>query len=346
MKSLARYAATNALTRTMLSELVSRAEYESIIHSGSVGGAWLALRKTAYRTWVPEEPPGDLLEIERVFREVTARRFKRSIRELSNEPREVAQLLLSRWDLDNLEFALRLWHGRDRGLQKFLTYPSFVHEIPVYNIVEAESLEEIGLALRNTPYLEPVTQSLAPYRTRKSIFFVEVALERDYYRRLLERSAELGGADWKLAQKIIGAEIDLVNLSWLTRLLEYYHMEPGALHQSMIPGPSAITRRLAEPGLTMEKLKRLRSELVTDRIGGNGEGQAGLDSISFLEALVGDLAVETASSTLAGYPFSIGCVFAFHILKRIELRNLNTAFTGKWLGSEEAEISRKLYGLR
>lgn len=346
MKSLARYAATNALTRTMLSELVSGREFDSIIRSGSLDGAWLALRKTAYGRWVPDEPPGDILEIEKVLREVTAMRFKRSIHALRGTPREVGLLLLSRWDIDNLEFALRLWHGKDRDLQKFLTYPSFVDEIPIYDIVEAETLEEIGLVLRATPYLEAVTASLRAYRESKSVFFVEIALERDYYHRLLGAAAQLGGGDARLAEKIIGAEIDLVNLAWLSRLLDYYKLDPGVLHRHVIPGPSAISRRLAEPGLSPEKIKELSSEIVAVRAGENVEARVGPDSVALLETLVGETVVEIARGTLSGYPFSIGCVFAFYLLKRTELRNLNTAFTGKWLGTDESEISNRLYGLR
>ncbi len=346
MRSLARYAATNALTRTMLSELVSGREFDTIIHSGSLDGAWLALRKTAYGPWVPDEVPSDILEIEKVFREVTALRFKRSMHALRGAPREVGLLLLSRWDIDNLEFALRLWHGKDRDLQKFLTYPSFVNEIPVYDIVEAETLEEIGLLLRSTPYIEAVTASLRAYREKKSMFFVEIALERDYYHRLLGAVAGLGGNDARLAEKIVGADIDLVNLAWLSRLVDYYKMDPGEVHRHVIQGPSVISRRLAEPGLSLETLKQLRSEVLVGKIGKDVEARVEPDSVALLETLVGETVVEIARSTLSGYPFSIGCVFAFYLLKRAELRNLNTAFTGKWLGTDESEISNRLYGLR
>jgi V/A-type H+-transporting ATPase subunit C len=346
MRSLARYAATNALTRTMLSELITGREFGSIIHSGSVDGAWLALRKTAYGAWIADEPPSDILEIEKVFREVTALRFRRSIHALRGTPRTVGLLLLSRWDIDNLEFALRLWHGRDKDLQKHLTFPSFVNEIPVYEIVEAETLEEIGLILRATPYMEPVTASLRAYRESKSIFFVEIALERDYYRRLIDAAAGLGGADARLAEKIIGAEIDLVNLAWLSRLLDYYKMDPGVLHRHVIPGPSLISRKLAEPGVTLEKLKELGSHALAGRTERDVKARLGPDSVALFETLVGETVVEIARSALSGYPFSIGCVFAFYILKRAELRNLNTAFAGKWLGIEESEISNRLYGLR
>jgi V/A-type H+-transporting ATPase subunit C len=221
-----------------------------------------------------------------------------------------------------------------------------VHEIPVYDIVEAETLEEIGLLLRTTPYVEAVTASLREYRQRKSIFFVELALERDYYHRLLDAVARLGGSDARLAQKIVGAEIDLVNLAWLSRLIDYYKMEPGGLHRYIIPGPSSVSKRLAQPGLGAETLKQVRSEVLAGKIGKDVEARVEPDSVSLVETLVGETVVGIARSTLSGYPFSIGCVFAFYLLKRTELRNLNTVFTGKWLDTDESEISNRLYGLR
>jgi V/A-type H+-transporting ATPase subunit C len=346
MKSLARYAATNALTRTMLSEILTRDDFEIITRSESVEGAWLALRRTDYGKWIPPDPPEDILGVEKILRETTASRFRRSIHVLRGRPREVGELLLSRWDLDDLEFALRLWHGKDKELERFLTYPSYVDEIPVYDIVEAQNLEGIGLLLRNTPYIEPVTASLRTYHERNSIFYVEMSLERDFYRRLVEAVSDLGGADADRALKIVGAEIDFLNLSWLTRLMEYHGIEPSAFSRYMVRGPSEISRRLAEPGLTVERLGSIRTELMGPGIDREGEVLTRLDSCALLEGMVGEMAVDLARSTLAGYPFSIGCVFAFYLLKRNELRNLHTVFTGKSVGAAEPEIMSRLHGLR
>ena len=58
------------------------------------------------------------------------------------------------------------------------------------------------------------------------------------------------------------------------------------------------------------------------------------------------MVIDTARNILIGYPFSIGCVFAFYLLKRTELRNLNTVFAGRWLGADETEILNRLYGVR
>jgi V/A-type H+-transporting ATPase subunit C len=345
MKSLGRYATANAVARTMLSELLTKDDFDNIVRAESINGAWLALRKTSYGKWVPEDVPGHILDIEKILREVSAARFRKSTLALRDRPRQVGNLLLARWDLDNLEAALRIWHGKDASLQRFLTHPSWVNDVAVYDIVDAETLEEVALTLRNTPYFEPVSSSIKTYREKQSIFFVEIALERDYYARLLKAVKALGGADARQAEKIVSSEIDMLNLSWLARLLAYYEVQPSGLHEYMIPGPSEISRRLSDPMLTGEGLRRLQADFTGDRLA-RPEGASQIDTISFLEGIVREMAVDTARHALTGYPFNIGCVFAFFLLKRVELRNLATVFAGKFAAASDDSIAGWLLGMR
>jgi len=346
MRSLSRYAATNALTRTMLSELLSRSDFDDILRAESPDGAWLALRKTSYGDWIPDEPPADGAGVEKVLRETTAARFKRSIRTLRGAPRDVAGILLSRWDIDNLVFALRVWHGKETTLQKYLTYPSFADDIRVYDIVEAETLEEIALVLSNTPYFDAVRSGLGLYREKKSIFFVEIALERDYYARLISAVRELGGADTAQALKVVGAEIDIINLSWLARLADYYNMEAAGFHDYVIPGPSEISKRLADPGLSARGLEEIRKDFLGGRFREGSAGASQLEGIALIEGMVREMAVDAAHRSLAGFPFSIGCVFAFYLLKRLEFMNLQTVFVAKSIGPAAGDVAARLYGLR
>jgi len=258
----------------------------------------------------------------------------------------VATLLLSRWDLDNLEFAFRLWHGKDLSLEEFLTYPCFVHSIPVLEITRAETIDEAALALRYTPYFEPVIASAKTYKEKRSIFYVEMELEKDYYRRLLEAVQALGGTDARKGESIIASEIDILNLSWLARLLHYYEVRTTEFRELMIPGPSAISRQLASPDLTSDALDGLGSMFLLEKLSEEGKGLSNLERISELEYIVREMAVDAARRLLAGYPFSIICILSFYHLKKVELRNLYTTFAGKATGLAETEISKRLYGLR
>jgi V/A-type H+-transporting ATPase subunit C len=330
----------------MLSELLTQEDFNEIIRAASLEEAWIVLRKTAYRDWLPEDVRLDPLAIEKQLREATARRLKRAIRTLKGKPLEVANMLLSRWDLDNLEFAFRLWHGKDTSLQEFLTYPCFVHEIPVFEIVRAETIDEAALALRYTPYFEAVVASTNIYKEKRSIFYVEVELEKDYYRRLLESIRALGGEGARKGESIIASEIDILNLSWLARLLHYYEVRTTEFHELMIPGPSAVSKQLASSDLTSDELDGLSSMFLLGKSSEESKGLSNLERISELEYIVREMAVDAARRLLAGYPFSITCVLSFYHLKRVELGNLYTVFAGKATGLAETEITRRLYGLR
>lgn len=345
MKSLARYAVANAVTRTMLSDLLKPEDLEAIARAGSMEEALTALARTSYGDYIPEGIKADELAVEKALREVTAQRFKRAIRHLKGSPGEVGKMLLSRWEVDNLEFALRLWHGKDTSLDEYISYPSFVHDLPVYEITAAETIDEIALALRHTPYIEPVVSSSRVYKTRGSIFYVEVALEADYYSRLLGAIAALGGADRVDGEKLIAAEIDLVNLSWLARLVQYYNMRDTEVHEFMIPGPSKISKRLSAPGHAGDTLKDISSELLQGTTPGGGGAALSLERLSLLEHVVGEASITTARAMMAGYPFRITSTLAFYILIRIELKNLFTIFVGKASGMTENEIMERLYGL-
>jgi len=346
MRSLARYAVANAVTRTMMSELLTKEDFDLIVRAGSLEETWIALRKTSYRDWIPEDVNFDELAIEKLLREASAFRFKKSVAALKGRPLEVGTLLLSRWDIDNLEFALRLWHSKDTSLEQYLTYPLFVDSIPIFEITRADTIDEIAMMLRQTPYFEPAIAGSTLYKEKQSIFYVEVALERDFYRRLLDAIRALGGKDAREGERIIAAEIDILNLSWLGRLVRYYEVRTGEFQELMIPGPSNISRQLVSPEFTIETLDSLGSRFLFDTSSENGKGLSGLERVSMLEYMVNEMAVDVARRLLTGYPFSIACVLAFYRLKRIELKNLYTIFVGKTGGIPENELSRRLHGLR
>ncbi len=342
---MARYAVTNAVTRAMLSELLTRGDFEALLRAPSIREAWELLGKNAGYGALPQDIPLEAMSIEKSLQEAAALRFKWSTRMLTRHPQEVGLLLLARWELDNLEFALRLWHGKDPNLGPLLSQPLLVHELPVLEIVSAQSVEDVAEVLRHTPYRAPIASAAAAYKEKRSIFHVEVALERDYYQRLLRATQALGGTDAQKGMKIVGAEIDMLNLCWLARLLEYYHVESSAAKEMMIPGPSPLAKHLARVGVSQGMVDRLSAQFIGDDFEREGRGSSMLDRLAMLESSVREMAVAAARDLLAGYPFSIACVFAFYLLKRNEQRNLCTVFAGRLGGLDESGISKRLAGL-
>ena len=70
-----------------------------------------------------------------------------------------------------------------------------------------------------------------------------------------------------------------------------------------------------------------------------------LDRLVLLERVTTEMSVAAARSALAGYPFSIVGVFAFSLLKRVEMRNLVTLFAGIACGLSEGDLAARLPGM-
>lgn len=346
MSTVTRYAETNARIRAMLSQLLGEPEYKALAGAESVEAAWAYLVQTAYGAWLPSSLPGSSLAVEKALWEASALHFKKAGMGLRDVSAEVAAQLASRWELDGLEFLLRLWHGHDTALASVFADSVVLQRISVEELLGADSLEAVAHALQKTLYHAPIIATADTYREKRSILFVELALEREYYRRLLSGVRTLGGAEAIDAKQILAAEIDLVNLSWLARLAQYYAVPLSEARGYLIPGPSKLTRQLADPALTSEELAGLAGSYLTQGLGRSVREASGTAGIDLIEAAVGEMGIATGRRLLARFPFSITCVFSFYFLVRVELSNLRKVFAGRLNGLGPDDIMPRLHGVR
>jgi vacuolar-type H+-ATPase subunit C/Vma6 len=67
-----------------------------------------------------------------------------------------------------------------------------------------------------------------------------------------------------------------------------------------------------------------------------------LNRLYLLEIILWSYLVSEAKKTLGGFPFTIGTVLSYLILKRTEIRNLITILNGKLLNMEKTDIESHL----
>ncbi len=346
MRALARYAEANAIIRASLSDLLSRSQFDDILRAGTFQESWNALRSTAYAAWLPELSQPSPLMAERALKDATGSRFKRALRSLRGKTRDVGSLLLSRWELDDLHEALRAWHGKDETYARLVPSVSLAHDVPFLEVAKADTLETVAALLRGTPYADPVLESARTYRETRTLFHLEIALEKRHYRSLLNAIKNLGGNDATDGLRLIAAEIDLVNLSWLSRCASYYGAPAALLREAMIPNISALSSTLEKAQFSPEDLEEVSLQYLSELAGDKGGNPPGLERIGLLESLVTESATDAAWRQLAGFPFCIACVIAFYSLTRTELRNLRGIFAGLAAGFSPEELSGKLCGIR
>lgn len=345
MIALSRYCESNAVAHAILPRLLTREDYAALARGPTVQESWNTLRKTAYGAWLPEETAPDALGLERRLREVTAIWLHESTRRLHGRAAAVGRLLLARWELDHVQFSLRLWHGKDAHFEALLGFPLFLNQVAPVAMVSAESLEDLARVLEKTPYARPLRESAARYRQSGSILYPELALERDYYGRLLAAAGALGGSDGRTAVRLVSDEIDGLNVSWLSRLHAYHQVPEDRIGELLIPGPSPLSRQAGRPGADYEALAGPANALMAPYADLGGGHVPAADRAALLERALDELAIARARAGLRSYPFSIAGVFAFQRILRTELGNLCRVFTGKRFGVGNQELLDRIRGV-
>lgn len=338
MRSLARYAVANTVARSRLSLLLKAEHFDILAQAVSMEDAWNFLLGTSYAEVLPSWSGQSVYEVDALLHNATGARFQGVVRALGGRAGEAGVRLLCRWDLDFLEYVLRLWHGKERDTFVFSGYRTFVHAISGEALMTGETIEDVVRLLEHTPYAATIAGLSSIYKQRDSLFYLENALEKDFYRRLVAALVRLGGLDGSDARALVDAEIDLVNLSCLVRLLNYSHIPAEDLHEYLIPSGSALSKRLVRPGKDGERISDLAVQVMTGIPGVGTDISTPLEGIAFLEKAVEEIAKASAHRVLAGYPFSFSAILAFYALIRGELRQLRSVFAAKSMVTDSAAI--------
>lgn len=346
MRALARYAVANAVMRATMPRYLSRQELDAMATAPSPSAAWEALGKTGFGDWIPAYENQDALTIEALLHKATALRFMKVARALKGRPAAVARVLLSRWDLDVLLNALRLWHGGKGEGEPPIHPATFVDSLPFAAMVRAETLDELAITLDKTPYGSVLKSCRKSYEANGSLLPIETALERDHHKRLLAAVHALGGHDAQNAVSLLAVQIDVLNLAAASRLLAQRQIPLDALPGHLIAGPGSISRHLMRHGLVMESITHYQDHALGTLAESDTGSLPPLRRITLLERLLYEEMERRARRALAGFPFGIITTLAFHLLSRLELRNLRVLFAAKAIGLDETTTRSRLYGMR
>ena len=339
MRQLIKYAYTNAKVRAMLSFLIEPETLSRLAETKDVTELREALKKTPYKEAMDRlENSLDLGAVELELFRFDLRVYEKLHGVLTTRTEKAfLSLLKQRYELEEVKLALRAWHSKAPiDLDAHLLGEKVSSDIDFKRIVSCQNIEEIVLLLDDTPYMKPLAKARQKFKEKGSLFYLEVSLDIDYYERLFECIEGFSSADRKIARKLIGIEVDIENINWLIRLRKYYSLGMGEILDWVIPGGDRIDK------------DRVRSFYVSNGLGKIVDGlaigpYAGIrDLISqdacLLEKFLYEILLHEVRRALAGFPFTIGTVIGYLVLKRRETKTLISLFYAKGLGLKKEEI--------
>lgn len=344
MRQLATYAFTNAKVRAMLSYLISPAEFTRLLEAKTIYEAIDILKSTRYSD-VFEDIEAQALDLAALEKKLALKDlaiYRKVYDSISRRrEKEFVALLAQRYEIDDIKVALRLWHSKEqRTADDYILGGKVTSEIDFGKIISAETIEEIIILLDKTVYKESLLRARDKFKSTKSLFYPEAALDVDYYNRLIDCVMKFSPTDKRTAQRILGVEIDSENIQWLIKLRKYYSLGLGEMLDWFIPGGSRISKNTLRGIYTSDGISKVVEGLAFGpyvQIKDLAE-----ENIYLIENFLYEILLKEVRIALAGNPFTIGTVLGYLILKRRETKNIVSILYAKSYGLKGEDITHLL----
>jgi V/A-type H+/Na+-transporting ATPase subunit C len=340
MRQLSKYSFANAKIRAMLSYLLHPDDFNRLLEARDRQEALDILRKTPYSSCLEnlKGQENDEVLLEKELLKNDLRIYQKIEGALPGKQEEdLVALLRQSYELEEVKVFVRLWHKKITGSwEDHVVQPKISFDIDFRRLLSAPNIEEFILLLNSTPYAPALSVARDKYKEKNSSFYLEAALDLDYYQRLLSCIEKLSGVDKGVARRILGIEVDIENINWLIRLRKYHSLGIGDMLEWFIPGgqwvkKEGVRRYYATDGLAKviesvslgpySKIKELAEE-----------------NVALVESFLFKILLDQVKKALAGFPFTIGTVMGYLILKRRETRNIISLLNAKLYGWPKAEI--------
>ena len=345
MQELATYSFINAKIRAMISFLISPELFSRILEAEDVYKALEILKESPYHKTAVESLPKeitDLRSVEKLFIKNDLDIYKRIYRSAPGKTeKELMSLFIEKYELEQLKTALRIWNKKTSvDADDFILKEKISFDIDYKKIMYALNIEEIILLLDDTPYRKPILRARDKFKEKGSVFYLEAGLDIDYCQRILSCVESLSPGDQEIAKRVIGIEIDTENINWLIRMRKYYSLAAGDILEWMIPGGARINKENVAGFYTTDGLTKIVDSValgpyvkIRELIEGN---------MSLMENFLHEVLLKEVRRALSGYPFTVGVILGYVILKRNETKNIVSLLYAKNLGWKRDETNNLL----
>jgi vacuolar-type H+-ATPase subunit C/Vma6 len=341
MRQLSKYSYVNAKIRAMLSYLIQPGTFAELAEAKDIYGVIEGLKQTAYKNVVgdlqSDSIDPDKLERELLKYDLGLYSRVQSALSLGRE-KDFVSLMRQRYELEEIKIALRIWHNKlPLDIRDYLTAPKISFDIDFAKITASETIEELILVLGHTPYLAALLKAKDVYKEKKSVFYLEASLDVDYYQRLLDCIEGFSSVDKKVARKVLGVAIDIENINSLIRFRKYYSLPIGQMLDWIVPGGSWVNKDSVRKFYTTDGLTKVVESVA---LGPYAEIKGMVESnVVFIENFLYDILLREVRKALSGFPFTIGTILGYLILKHRETRNIISLLNAKAYGWNKQEIA-------
>jgi len=341
MRQLSKYSFANAKIRAMLSALLGPAVLSRLAESKDINEFLEVLKETPYKNIAVQINPNinDVRYFDRALASNDISIFKKVIESLpGKKEKELIRMLLQRYEIEELKVALRIWHKKDTvDVDDYILNEKVCYAIDFKRIISAVNFEDITLLLEKTPYKKAIIKGKNKFKEKDSVFYLEASLDIDFYERLQKTIDSLSSTDRKVAKKILGIIIDIENIRWLLRLRKYHSVGIADILEWVVPGGDRINKDTIRRFYSTDGLAKVVESVslgpyakIKDLVEQN---------IHLIEGLLYGILFSEIKKALSGFPFTIGTILAYVLLKYKQTRNIISLYYAKEYKLQKEEFS-------
>lgn len=327
------YSAVAAKLKAMHSKFLTREDYEELLTRKSVNAICAYLKTT----------PG----YSEVLADVNERNIHRGTMELmldqelmdeyirlynfmDNTNRGLMELWFAGHELEFLKREIRyIYTHEERSSDEinqgrfnafFETHTKINREV----MRNAKSLSDCIEACKDTPYAEPLQRA----ENIDADFFSMSMILDSYYHTAIWRSInrDLKGEQSKLAKKLIGGRIDMLNLMWIYRGKKYFNFKNEIIFTYLLPVRYRLTEDVLKQLVNADDVKRFTD--MVNSLTSYGELFENCDKGRFPEENFRYIYNKLSKSIFVNHAESMVAIYAYLNLKEVELNNITTITEG------------------
>lgn len=347
---LSKYSFINAKLRARISKILPGEMFDQLVKAPSLDEALALLRDTPFAGLEDTySRTGDLkqAELELLKNEIE---LYRNIRQyLSHDTIELVDALLTQFEIDNLKNAIRIYFNRkirkrsDDISIHYILHDRIIHEIPIDIILNAENFDEIASVCEGTPYSQIIRKYSHTVESEGSLFRMEIAFDHFYYENLLSSIDKLDKRDRTIALRLTGVEIDLQNINWIIRFKNFYELPLEAVLAAIVPGGFNLNRAIMDQLYSAQNVTSVLQGFVKSKYPGlsallSSQTSDSTSRLLLIQRILEEIMKHEVQRILTGYPFTIGIILSYFVLKRNELKKIRVILNAKHYCIEEERI--------
>ncbi|MBN1803742.1 MAG: V-type ATPase subunit [Sedimentisphaerales bacterium] len=347
---LSKYSFINAKLRARISKILPDEMFEQLAKAPFLDEALALLRETPFAVLEGiYSTTGDIKQTELELLKDEIELYRNVKQYLHLNSLDVVDALLCRFEIDNLKNAVRIYF--DRKIRKrpvdnnvyYILYERIIHDIPIDIILNAESFDEVAGVCEGTPYKQIINKYSHTAESQGSLFRMEIAFDHFYYNNLLAAIGKLDRKDRDIALRIIGVEIDLQNINWIIRLKNFYDLPAEAVLATVVPGGFNLDKESINELYNAQNVTSILQRFVTAKYPGlstllSSQTSDSTSRLLLIRRILEEIMKNEVHHILSGYPFTIGIILSYFILKRNELKKIRLILNAKKYGIEQERI--------